>query len=136
DQPLLLPRRIITTGEAPQLPSGRYSKHALPVGRRAEEIAHQFLRDNAERLGAKNIRWVAQEGSTPGWDLQYENQEGDVVAVEVKGTTGPHFGSIDVTSGEWNAATTLGHRYWLYLVANCCTKRPVIQRLQNPAQLL
>jgi hypothetical protein len=91
---------------------------------------------NADVLGASNIRWVAAEGSTPGWDLQYENQEGDLIAIEVKGTTAPQFGSIDITAGEWNAARALGDRYWLYLVANCGTTQPVLQRLRNPVQLL
>jgi hypothetical protein len=133
---LLLPRRPKLPGDATNLPVARYSRNAAPIGRRAEELAHQFLQDNAERLGAKNIRWVAQEGNTPGWDLQYEDSEGSLVGVEVKGTTGPQFGSIDITAGEWNAALALGECYWLFLVANCCTNHPVIQRLQNPAQLL
>jgi hypothetical protein len=135
DQPLLLPRKRTANGAA-DLPTGRYSRNALPVGRRAEEIAHRFLLDNAERLGAKNIRWVAQEGSTPGWDLQYENPTGDTIAVEVKGTTGAAFASVDITSGEWKAAIARGNRYWLYLVADCTTTTPRIQRLQNPAQLI
>jgi hypothetical protein len=52
--------------------------------------------DHSEAFGAKNIRWISQEGLTPGWDLQYENHDGEVIAVEVKGTTGPVFGSVDV----------------------------------------
>lgn len=135
DRDLLLPRKPATAGGL-DLPGARYSRNALPVGRRAEEIAHQFLLDHAHELGATNIRWIAREGVTPGWDLQYENEQGNLIAVEVKGATGPAFGSIDITAGEWNAATTLGDRYRLYLVANCCTKAPVIQRLQNPAQLI
>ena len=133
---LLVPRKPTTSGGASNLPSGRYTRNAAPIGRRAEEIAHRFLLEHSEALGAKNIRWISQEGLTPGWDLQYENHHGKVIAVEVKGTTGPVFGSIDITVGEWNAALAMEDHYWLYLVANCCGKEPLVQRMQNPARLL
>ncbi len=134
-QALLLVPRTPMVGGASNIPGGRYTSQAAPIGRRAEEIAHRFLLEHAEVLGAKNIRWISPEGLTPGWDLQYENRDGYVVAVEVKGTTGPLFGSIDITVGEWNAALRMADRYWLYLVANCCGREPIVQRMQNPARL-
>lgn len=133
---LLIPRKPITVGGTSNVPGGRYTRSAAPIGRRAEEIAHHFLLEHSETLGAKNIRWISQEGLTPGWDLQYENDAGEVVAIEVKGTTGPLFGSFDITAGEWNAASTMADSYWLYLVANCCGTEPILQRIQNPARLL
>ena len=83
-----------------------------------------------------NLRWVAHEGLTPGWDIQYDDPTGQVVAVEVKGTMGARFASIDLTAGEWRAAGALSDRYWLYLVADCGGANPRIQRLQNPAKLV
>jgi hypothetical protein len=133
---LLVPRKPTAVGAASNVPSGRYSRTAVPIGRRAEEIAQRFLFEHAEKLVAKNIRWISQEGLTPGRDLQYENDDGQVIAVEVKGTTGPVFGSVDITTGEWNAAVALADRYWLYLVANCCGTEPKDQPIQNPARLL
>jgi hypothetical protein len=112
---------------------GRRSRNSGPIGRRAEEVAHQFILDNSVTLGAKNIRWLADEGSTPGWDLQYENEAGDLIAVEVKGTTDSTFANVDLTAGEWEAACHLGDRYWLFLVAQCCSAAPRIYRLRNPA---
>jgi hypothetical protein len=91
--------------------------------------------EHSEALGAKNIRWISREGLTPGWDLQYETHDGQVIAVDVKGTTGPVFGSIDITVGEWNAALAMADRYWLYLVANSCGTEPIVQRIHNPALL-
>src|SRR5262249_47086253 len=82
------------------------------------------------------IRWVAKQGLTPGWDIEYEDKAGRVIAVEVKGSAGPRFANFDFTVGEWRAAQELGSRYWLYLVADCCGREPKIQRLRNPAQLV
>jgi hypothetical protein len=92
--------------------------------------------DNAGTLGARNIRWVAKQGLTPGWDIEYTDDAGDVIAVEVKGCAGPRFANFDLTAGEWRAATELGKRYWLYLVADCCGVTPTIQRLQCPVKLV
>jgi hypothetical protein len=135
--PLLVPRK-----PEPLVPSElnhtatRYSRTALPVGRRAEELVHRYLQERAGQLGARNIRWIAKEGGTPGWDLQYETPKGELIAIEVKGTTGARFANIELTVGEWTAAAALEERYWLYLVADCCTSTPKIQRLQNPARLV
>jgi Domain of unknown function (DUF3883) len=136
DSNLLLPRTATLVSSPSDSPTARYSRNAAPIGRRAEELVNQYIMRNADILGARNIRWVADEGSTPGWDLQYENEEGDLIAVEVKGTTAPQFGSIDITAGEWNAAQALGDHYWFYLVANCGTTQPVLQRVRNPVRLL
>ena len=134
--PLLIPRSPTAAAGVSDTSGGRYSRRAALIGRRAEEIAHRFILNRSDSLGATNIRWVAQEGLTPGWDLQYENLQGEMIAVEVKGSAGPAFGSIDITAGEWRAALTLTNHYWLYLVANCFGKEPIVQRIQNPARLL
>jgi Protein NO VEIN, C-terminal len=55
-----------------------------------------------------NVRWLPDEGLTPGWDLQYENEAGELIGVEVKGTTDPTFANVELTAGEWQAACTLG----------------------------
>ena len=38
-------------------------------------------------LGATDIRWMSDEKLTPGWDIQYRNKLGEVIAIEVKGTS-------------------------------------------------
>ena len=87
-------------------------------------------------LGATNIRWVAKEGLTPGWDIEYNNAGGELIAVEVKGTTDSAFLNIELTDGEWKAAGVMGKHYWLFLVAQCCGAAPQIFRLQNPARFV
>jgi len=136
DEPLLVPHRLAGGENRPGYPHARYATNATPIGNRAEEIVHKFLIDRADTLGAKNIRWISRDGLKPGWDLQYEDQAGEVVAIEVKGTAAAIFASIDLTAGEWRAASSLGDQFWLYLVACCCGIEPIIQRIRNPAILL
>ena len=81
------------------------------------------------------IRWCAREGETPGWDIEFSTESG-LVAVEVKGTTGKTFSSIELTRGELEAARQKGKLYWLYLVADVLTHYPRIQCINDPAQLL
>jgi hypothetical protein len=68
--------------------------------------------------------------------LEYDDERGERIAVEVKGTTAQQFANVELTAGEWRAAMRLGERYWLYLVADCCSRQPLIQRIQDPAQLV
>lgn len=77
---------------------------------------------------------MAREGLKPGWDIQYCD-DGELTAVEVKGTGGPLFASVEVTAQEWRAAESFGERYWLYLVADCLSTYPSIQRVQDPFAL-
>jgi hypothetical protein len=135
---LLIPRKPAAARSQGNEGNGthRYTRNAARIGNRAEEVAHKYLVDNAASLGAKNIRWMSKQGLTPGWDMQYEDHAGKVIAVEVKGSAGPRFANIDLTAGEWRAAGELGDRYWLFLVADCCGRYPQVQRLQNPAKLV
>jgi hypothetical protein len=100
----------------------------------AEELALKYIR---ERLaGVTCIRHVAQFGETPGWDIQYTDSDGELVAVEVKGASGAAFSNFELTEGELAAARKLRSRYWIYLVAGCLGLRPRLHRVQNPHALL
>lgn len=104
-----------------------YSKHSKLFGDRAEEIVYQVLLK--ERT--YSLRWVAKENEKPGWDIEYSDKN-ERVSVEVKGTSGKRFLSVDVTKREWEAAETHGENYKLYLVADCLSKAPKIQIISNP----
>lgn len=107
--------------------TNQYSKHSKLFGDRAEEIVYQVL--IKERT--YNLRWVAKENEKPGWDIEYRNND-ERISVEVKGTSGKRFLSVDVTKREWEAAETHGENYKLYLVADCLSKTPKIQIISNP----
>ena len=92
------------------------------------------MANTLSKVEVRTLEWVAREGLTPGWDIQYQRADGERVAVEVKGTTGPKFPSIEVTAGEWLAAEKEGASYELYLVANVLAA-PLIAKIRDPFQL-
>lgn len=113
----------------------RRSRFSRAVGERAERVVLQFLRQKLDEAEADTLRWVAAQGETPGWDIEYVNSTDTLVAVEVKGTQGPRFLSVDLTKNEWDAARALRDRYWLYLVASCVSMEPRIEPVRDPAGL-
>jgi hypothetical protein len=112
----------------------RRSRYSKAIGDQGERIVIRFLRETLPTRVASTLRWVADEGETPGWDIEYtENRE--TFGVEVKATTGSAFPSVEITANEWQAAEKLGGRYRLALVVNVCSKNPRIEFLDNPWSL-
>jgi hypothetical protein len=110
---------------------GRRSKRSKPIGDRGEEIVGDYLREILKPEEAETIEWRADEGETPGWDIEYTSGE-QLFAVEVKSTVGPSFLSIALTANEWRAAQRLGANYRLALVADVASTSPRIEFLDNP----
>ena len=81
---------------------------------------------------ADSIRWVALEGETPGWDIEYIASNGLTKRIEVKGTTAARFSSIEITSNEWEAAKKHRGDYQIALVVNAMTGRVALQYLEDP----
>lgn len=124
-----------TTNETSGADSNGYSRNAKIIGNRAEEIVFMQLQERIQQIGAK-LKWVARDGLKPGWDIQYQDQQGQLVAVEVKGTSGTGFASIELTRREWAAARKLRDRYWIFLVADCLSTVPRIQEIKDPVQMI
>jgi superfamily II DNA or RNA helicase len=57
----------------------------------------------------------------------------DVRFIEVKGRA--HIGEIALTSNEYKTAQRLGRDYYLYVILNCATPKPLINILVDPAKL-
>lgn len=108
----------------------RRSAEAHRIGQRGETLAMAYLRSILPPGHACTVRSVAL--LRLGWDLEYEDELG-VVQVEVKATSGPGFVSIEMTAGEWAAASRLGPRYHLLLVADVWSPAPRVQQLVDPA---
>lgn len=133
---LLVPQAASRVGEGKRGSSTkRHAKHTKLIGDRAEEIAFRYLADRAEEDNSMGIRWMAREGETPGWDIQYVDANSKIVAIEVKGTSATAFTSVELTGNEWDAARRLGDQYKLFLVADCLGVSPKIEVITNPAAL-
>jgi hypothetical protein len=111
----------------------RRSKRAKEIGDWAEAAALTFIRLT---LNVATVIHRAAQRETPGWDIDYLDDNGRLHRVEVKGALGGAFTTIDLTAGELKAAQAHGEAYWLYLVAGCFSDHPRIQRIQNPAERL
>jgi hypothetical protein len=78
---------------------------------------------------------VANEGETPGWDVEYKSER-KLVCIEVKATSGPALPAIELTAGEWAAAQIHRDRYVLALVANVRSDRPSVEFFRDPFKLV
>lgn len=110
----------------------RLSSFSTAIGNRGEEIILNRLKDILPGAEAKTLKWNSKDGETPGWDMQYAQVNGTIVAIEVKSTTGQRFPSIELTANEWSAAERLGKNYWLALVAMVMTDKPMIEFISDP----
>ena len=108
----------------------RYSRHSTIIGKRAEAIALAWVK-KALPL-ARQVRWVADQGETPGWDIEVTDEHGTVLSLEVKGASGRAFLNFELTPGELRASQQLGSRYWLLLVADCLGQSPRLQVIKDP----
>jgi hypothetical protein len=114
----------------------RRSAYAKATGDRAEAIVLRHLQETLPPAERESLRWVADSGEKPGWDIEYNRAGDQRIAVEVKGTAGTFFPSFELTAREWEAAQTLRERYWLYLVADCLGATPLVQAIQDPAAMV
>jgi hypothetical protein len=103
------------------------------VGDAGELAAIEHLRATLPPSQAATVRWVANDGQTPGWDIEHLNGHGQLVRIEVKSTVGEKFASFDMTANELYASEQHGSSYHLYLVANCLSpERRRLQVVQDP----
>lgn len=114
--------------------SVRRSKRSKQIGDRAEDIVMHWLRGKLSSATLPSLRWVARDGETPGWDIEFSDNN-QIFAIEVKGTTGNIFQNIEITAQEWNAAKVKGERYWLVLVTECISLSPKILLIKNPYEM-
>ena len=111
----------------------RRSDGAKEIGELAERAVLVFL---LKLGGCAEIVHRAALGETPGWDIDYRDPAGAMHRVEVKGTEGGAFATIELTANEYRAAHRHGEQYWLFLVADCRSEAPRIQRICDPARRL
>jgi Holliday junction resolvase-like predicted endonuclease len=106
----------------------RFSNNAKKIGDRAEQIVVKLL----QKQNMSNIRWVANEGEKPGYDISCENQEGVMMYIEVKGTTTSKFSDFIITANELKVAEVLKEDFYIYFVTDCLSQTPKVQPVRNP----
>ena len=70
----------------------------------------------------------------PGYDLEsYGNSEDDIRYIEVKGIDGDWTDvGVGISSRQYEEAVSKGDSYWLYIVENALSEKPIVHRLNNP----
>ncbi|NQY52744.1 MAG: DUF3883 domain-containing protein [Campylobacteraceae bacterium] len=106
------------------------------IGDRGEEAVLKYLEATLPSSSVKTLKWIAEIGEKPGWDIEYIDSLNNLIAVEVKTTTSHHFSSINITANEYKASKEKGDNYHLYLVSNCFqTDKEQFDIIKNPAKV-
>jgi hypothetical protein len=93
---------------------------------------YRWLTENLPETQRNTVVWRARKGDTPGWDIEYTGPAGERVAVEVKGTSGNSFPSLEITANEWESANRLRGLYRLCLVVSCLGASPTLAWIDDP----
>jgi hypothetical protein len=110
-----------------------YSRQSKTTGDAGERLIFQYIRDNMPE--AKDLRWIANEGETPGWDIQYRDGSGELICIEVKSSQSKVITGVELTANEWRAAEEVGSNYRLALVGACLSVNPIIEFIEDPFRL-
>ena len=110
----------------------RRSTQSKRIGDQAEEAVRNRLMARLPAEHANTIDWHAERGDKPGYDLSYRNETGELIGVEVKGTTLARFASVELTRNEWRAASEMGSRFRIALVSRVGKADSQIAFLDDP----
>ena len=99
---------------------------AMQVVRAWEEAAGATVTDVSTPAGARAAGLI----DWPGFDLLSHRPDGEERAIEVKGRAA--VGDIELSENEWIRADNLRGKYWLYVVYNCASDAPRLERVQDP----
>ena len=105
----------------------RRSRAAKKIGdvgeKRVVEHERQRLADVGRTDLSARVRWLADEGERPGYDVLSFNEDGTQRWIEVKATTGKQLSVVDLTEGERRCAVSAPPgRYWLYVITRVFTR--------------
>lgn len=131
---LLTVRKPRTKGKCLTVPQRR-SKQSKEVGDMAEHFVYQLLMSaKIPNIKANQVEHVADQKL--GWDIQYKNENGDLVRVEVKGSTAPKFSSFELTINELKSLQEHKDKYHFYLVGSCLSNNRKVQIITDMEERL
>lgn len=112
----------------------RVSKESKKIGDKGEEIAFNFEVARVSKFGGsiKEVKWVAREGSTPGWDICSVEQDGEPRYIEVKSSVTQKVSNLILTRTEFLAAAAQKWKYCIYLITDVMKSRPTIEIIRDP----
>ena len=85
-------------------------KNKKEIGERAEIIVLEF-----EKNQSRKAKRISQENASAGYDIESQDEDGNVRLIEVKGSTGDEF-DIYWSQNEIKTARENRDKYWLYFV--------------------
>jgi hypothetical protein len=103
---------------------------AMRVARAHEESLNARVQD----VHTPEMALVAGFEKSPGFDLLSTRPDGSRRCIEVKGRRA--IGDIEMTENEWAKSANIRQDYWLYVVYDCITSQPHLQRVQDPFKKL
>ncbi|WP_196888432.1 DUF3883 domain-containing protein [Aureivirga sp. CE67] len=112
--------------------TGNYNINLKSIGDKGENHVLNYLKKNLTSNEKKTLKWHANIGETPGYDISFYNNNSELIAIEVKSTTGKVFKNFIMTINEINAAKKIKENYFIYLVSDCMSKSPKLNILKNP----
>jgi hypothetical protein len=133
---LIAPRTIEFLAHALVVPSADLDERAQ-FDLRTDEVAMSLAWAFEETAGAivRDVHTpdrALQAGLNPypGFDLYSVYPAGEKRCIEVKGRS--RVADVEVTDNEWARACNLRQGYWLYVVYDCATQTPRLERVQDP----
>ena len=88
----------------------RERENKKKIGERAEIIVLEF-----EKNQSRKAKRISQENASAGYDIESQDEDGNVRLIEVKGSTGDEF-DIYWSQNEIKTASENRDKYWLYFV--------------------
>ena len=136
-----VPFEPVSTGE--RRPGGggsRRSHAAKKIGDAGEKRVVEHERERLTRAGhpdlADAVRWLADEGKQPGYDVLSFNEDGSERWIEVKSSTGDKVTAVDLTEHERVVAQEAPpERYWLYVITRVF-RGARLMAIKDPARTL
>lgn len=132
-----VPRPPIAKRERGEIAAGnkrRISRESKKIGDRGEQIVFDHEAKRFMNLGhdPSQLKWLAREGKTPGWDISSVDDDGTTLYIEVKASVSSSVSNLVLTRTEYRAAETHKEKYCIYLVTDVMKEKPTIEIIRDP----